>query len=63
MAKHFGPLLLAGEGSVGRQGSEGKKKHTSVVVNMSARVGSIGGEKLIGVYELCVCVWDGGMGR
>lgn len=51
MAKHFGPLLLAGEGSVGRQGSEGKKKHTSVVVNMSARVGSIGDNKLGGWYS------------
>ena len=44
MAKHFSSILTAGEGRLGGQVSDPKQQHTSVVVNMSARVGSISGK-------------------
>lgn len=37
MAKYFAPLLKKGNGDIGKQPS----KHTGVLVNMSAKVGSI----------------------
>ncbi|XP_063850674.1 C-signal-like [Scylla paramamosain] len=51
MAKYFGPLLQAGQGSIGRQAAEARQQHAAVVVNMSARVGSIGDNKLGGWYS------------
>ena len=41
MAKYFAPLLAKGTGSFGQPSNDPKKKHTGVLVNMSARVGSI----------------------
>lgn len=41
MGKHFGKLLLKGNGTVGVQATEEKQKHTAVMVNISAKVGSI----------------------
>ena len=38
MAKHFSPLLTKGTGEFGYQDG---KKHKAVIVNMSAKVGSI----------------------
>lgn len=39
MAKNFGPLLQKGGGGFGTQGS--KSNHKGILVNMSAKVGSI----------------------
>ncbi|CAL4086116.1 unnamed protein product, partial [Meganyctiphanes norvegica] len=51
MAKYFKSLLEAGQGSFGNQGTDSKFKHTSILVNMSARVGSIGDNMLGGWYS------------
>ena len=42
MAKHFSPLLKKGQGHFGKTADEPKKQHGGVLVNMSAKVGSIG---------------------
>lgn len=39
MAKYFGPLLQKGDGSFGTQAT--KSSHRGILVNMSAKVGSI----------------------
>lgn len=42
MAKHFAPLLQKGGGGFGQQPSEKAKQHSGVIVNITAKVGSIG---------------------
>lgn len=42
MAKHFAPLLQKGAGGFGQQPSEKAKQHSGVIVNITAKVGSIG---------------------
>ncbi|XP_072025772.1 C-signal-like [Amphiura filiformis] len=51
MAKYFAPLLAKGSGSFGQPSEDQKKKHTGVLVNMSARVGSITDNVLGGWYS------------
>ncbi|KAK6174324.1 hypothetical protein SNE40_017627 [Patella caerulea] len=51
VAKYFTPLLTKGNGSFGLQDSEPKKKHAAVLVNMSAKVGSITENGLGGWYS------------
>ena len=41
MAKYFAPLLQKGQGVVGIQSADYKSFHASILVNMSAKVGSI----------------------
>ena len=41
MAKYFSPLLAKGSGAFGLPTDNPKMKHSAVLVNMSARVGSI----------------------
>lgn len=54
MGKYFSPLLGAGNGAFGRQAQNAKEKHAAVLVNMSARVGSIGGEYYqVGIIYVC----------
>lgn len=42
MAKYFAPLLQKGTGAFGQQPPEKDKQHSGIMVNMTARVGSIG---------------------
>lgn len=42
MAKHFAPLLQKGGGGFGQQPSEKAKQHSGIIVNITAKVGSIG---------------------
>ncbi|KAG1971936.1 NAD(P)-binding Rossmann-fold superfamily protein [Pimephales promelas] len=42
MAKYFAPLLQKGTGAFGQQPPEKEKQHSGIIVNMTARVGSIG---------------------
>lgn len=42
MAKYFAPLLQKGSGLFGQQPPEKAKQHSGIIVNMTARVGSIG---------------------
>lgn len=42
MAKHFAPLLQKGGGGFGQQPAEKAKQHSGIVVNITAKVGSIG---------------------
>ncbi|KAK3095662.1 hypothetical protein FSP39_017292 [Pinctada imbricata] len=51
MGKYFGPFLTKGSGSVGVQSSDPKQRHTAVLVNMSAKVGSITDNGLGGWYS------------
>ncbi|KAK3729103.1 hypothetical protein RRG08_005475 [Elysia crispata] len=51
VAKHFSKLLSKGEGLIGTQSSDGSQKHASVLVNMSAKVGSISDNGLGGWYS------------
>ncbi|GFR69526.1 C-factor-like [Elysia marginata] len=51
VAKHFSKLLSKGDGLVGTQGSGESEKHSSVLVNMSAKVGSITDNGLGGWYS------------
>lgn len=41
VAKYFAPLLLKGRGAFGAQSSDKSKQHNAILVNMSAKVGSI----------------------
>nr|KAG5706125.1 hypothetical protein BaRGS_025747 [Batillaria attramentaria] len=41
VAKHFAPLLVGGQGAFGEQAADSKNQHAAVLVNMSAKVGSI----------------------
>ncbi|XP_007244642.3 C-factor [Astyanax mexicanus] len=51
MAKYFSPLLKKGTGAFGQQPEDKAKQHSGVLVNMSARVGSIGDNALGGWYS------------
>ncbi|XP_072546636.1 C-signal [Salminus brasiliensis] len=51
MAKYFAPLLQKGTGAFGQQPAEKAKQHSGILVNMSARVGSIGDNALGGWYS------------
>ncbi|XP_070540472.1 C-signal-like [Ptychodera flava] len=51
MAKYFGAMMKKGSGSFGRQPAEKGKQHSSVLVNMSAKVGSITDNALGGWYS------------
>ncbi|KAM3913460.1 uncharacterized protein RB166_018757 [Leptodactylus fuscus] len=51
MAKYFSPLLLKGKGAFGAQSSDKSKQHNAVLVNMSAKVGSITDNGLGGWYS------------
>ena len=50
MAKHIVPLLQRGEGLVGRQSEKSRNHHSGVLAHISARVGSIGDNRLGGWY-------------
>uniref|UniRef100_H3CPR8 Zgc:65997 n=1 Tax=Tetraodon nigroviridis TaxID=99883 RepID=H3CPR8_TETNG len=50
MAKYFAPLLQKGGGGFGRQPAERAKQHTGIIVNITAKVGSIGDNGLGGWY-------------
>ena len=49
MAKYFAPMLAEGSGGFGIQSDE--RRHAGVLVNLSARVGSISDNKLGGWYS------------
>ncbi|XP_077992982.1 C-signal-like [Glandiceps talaboti] len=51
MAKYFGNMLKKGSGAFGKQGLEKGHQHCGVLVNMSARVGSITENALGGWYS------------
>ncbi|XP_068203481.1 C-signal-like [Palaemon carinicauda] len=51
MAKHFNQILMAGGGMIGGKVTDPKQQHTSVFVNMSARVGSISDNRAGGWYS------------
>ncbi|XP_055860311.1 C-factor-like isoform X2 [Biomphalaria glabrata] len=51
MAKHFAALLSKGQGLIGKQAADKKSQHSSVLVNMSAKVGSISDNALGGWYS------------
>lgn len=42
MAKYFAPLLQKGGGGFGQQPAEKAKQHSGIIVNITAKVGSIG---------------------
>ncbi|XP_077351959.1 uncharacterized protein LOC144001491 isoform X2 [Festucalex cinctus] len=42
MAKYFAPLLQKGGGGFGRQPTDKAKRHSGIIVNVTAKVGSIG---------------------
>uniref|UniRef100_A0A3Q0S252 Zgc:65997 n=1 Tax=Amphilophus citrinellus TaxID=61819 RepID=A0A3Q0S252_AMPCI len=51
MAKYFSPLLLKGSGGFGQQPAEKAKQHSGIIVNITAKVGSIGDNGLGGWYS------------
>lgn len=51
VAKHFSNLLSKGDGLIGAQSSNKSQNHSSVLVNMSAKVGSISDNGLGGWYS------------
>ncbi|XP_024153852.1 C-factor [Oryzias melastigma] len=51
MAKYFSPLLLKGSGGFGQQPSEKAKQHSGIIINITAKVGSIGDNGLGGWYS------------
>ncbi|KAM5140867.1 C-signal-like [Mantella aurantiaca] len=51
MAKHFMPLLLKGSGMFGAQSPDRSKQHSAILINMSAKVGSIADNGLGGWYS------------
>nr|XP_033468630.1 C-factor isoform X1 [Epinephelus lanceolatus] len=51
MAKYFAPLLQKGGGSFGQQPAEKAKQHSGIIVNITAKVGSIGDNGLGGWYS------------
>ncbi|GFO23862.1 C-factor-like [Plakobranchus ocellatus] len=51
VAKHFSKLLVKGEGLIGNQSHSSLPRHSSVLVNMSAKVGSITDNALGGWYS------------
>ena len=57
MAKYFAPLLQKGQGVLGVQSSDYKSFHASILVNMSAKVGSITDNGNISTVESDVVVF------
>ncbi|XP_056624035.1 C-factor [Triplophysa dalaica] len=51
MVKYFAPLLQMGTGAFGQQPQEKAKQHSGIIVNMTAKVGSIGDNALGGWYS------------
>ncbi|CAH2322125.1 Hypothetical predicted protein [Pelobates cultripes] len=51
MAKYFAPLLLRGTGAFGAEASDKSRQHRAILVNMSAKVGSIEDNALGGWYS------------
>ncbi|XP_029484562.1 C-signal [Oncorhynchus nerka] len=51
MAKYFAPLLQKGSGAFGQQPPEKTKRHSGIIVNITAKVGSIGDNGLGGWYS------------
>ncbi|XP_041865460.1 C-factor [Melanotaenia boesemani] len=51
MAKYFAPLLQKGGGGFGQQPAEKSKQHSGIIVNITAKVGSIGDNGLGGWYS------------
>ncbi|KAI7804731.1 hypothetical protein IRJ41_017164, partial [Triplophysa rosa] len=51
MVKYFASLLQMGTGAFGQQPQEKAKQHSGIIVNMTARVGSIGDNALGGWYS------------
>jgi len=51
MAKYFAPLLQRGGGGFGLQPPEKAKQHSGIIVNITAKVGSIGDNGLGGWYS------------
>ncbi|KAM4636714.1 C-signal-like [Discoglossus pictus] len=51
MAKYFSPLLLKGTGAYGAQSSDTSRQHSAILVNMTAKVGSIRDNALGGWYS------------
>ncbi|XP_041125227.1 C-factor [Polyodon spathula] len=51
MAKYFSPLLMNGSGGFGQQTADKSKQHSGIIVNMTAKVGSIGDNRLGGWYS------------
>ncbi|MGH0152649.1 UNVERIFIED_CONTAM: hypothetical protein FKN15_043530 [Acipenser sinensis] len=51
MAKYFSPLLMKGSGAFGQQTADESKHHSGILVNMTAKVGSIGDNRLGGWYS------------
>ncbi|KAM9848095.1 C-signal [Aulostomus maculatus] len=51
MAKYFAPLLQKGGGGFGQQPSQKAKQHSGIIVNITAKVGSIGDNGLGGWYS------------
>lgn len=51
VAKYFGPLLQKGSGGFGQQPAENSKQHSGIIVNITAKVGSIGDNGLGGWYS------------
>ncbi|XP_051936559.1 C-factor [Hippocampus zosterae] len=51
MAKYFAPLLQKGNGGFGRQPMDKAKWHSGIIVNVTAKVGSIGDNGLGGWYS------------
>ncbi|XP_067092872.1 C-signal [Osmerus mordax] len=51
MAKYFAPLLQKGAGLFGQQPPEKAKQHSGIIVNMTAKVGSISDNALGGWYS------------
>ncbi|KAM6916692.1 C-signal [Xenentodon cancila] len=51
MAKYFSPLLQKGGGGFGQQPAETAKQHSGIIVNITAKVGSIGDNGLGGWYS------------
>uniref|UniRef100_A0A3B3ZFW6 Uncharacterized protein n=1 Tax=Periophthalmus magnuspinnatus TaxID=409849 RepID=A0A3B3ZFW6_9GOBI len=51
MAKYFAPLLQKGGGGFGQQPEDKSKHHSGIIVNITAKVGSIGDNGLGGWYS------------
>ncbi|KAJ0067012.1 hypothetical protein NL108_006247, partial [Boleophthalmus pectinirostris] len=51
MAKYFAPLLQKGGGGFGQQPEDNSKQHSGIIVNITAKVGSIGDNGLGGWYS------------
>nr|XP_008168799.1 C-factor-like isoform X1 [Chrysemys picta bellii] len=51
MAKYFAPLLRKGTGAFGHQFADQAKQHRAILVNLTAKVGSIGDNALGGWYS------------